>query len=198
MGRMTTGRPRRLVTAEEVLAGGRYRDCELWDGVPAVREPTGGWADRTAARIIARLSAWVDGRGLGWVFASSQGFLIARDPDRLLSPDTGFVARARLPTLPARGFVPMAPDLAIEVRSPTDTWGGTLAKARVWIGAGVPVVWAVDPDSRTIVVLRPVGNPAILRPGDEADAEPVLPGFRLPVATVFEGLPPGDLTGPAS
>jgi Uma2 family endonuclease len=195
---MTTGRPRRLVTAEEVLAGGRYGDCELRDGVPAVREPTGGWAERTALRIMARVDLWVSGRGLGWTFGSSQGFLVARDPDRLLSPDGAFVARTRLPTLPPRWFVPMAPDFALEVRSPTDAWNGTLAKARVWIGAGVPVVWAVDPNSRTIVVLKPTGEPAILRPGDGADTEPVLPGFRLLVAAVFEDMPPGDLTGPVS
>ena len=62
------------VTAEDVLRpGSRWRECELWDGMPMVREPSGGWAELAGVRIVSRLEAHVRARDLGWVFMSSQG-----------------------------------------------------------------------------------------------------------------------------
>ena len=67
------------LTAEDVLhANSPWRECELWDGLPLVREPSGGRAEVVGARIVGPLILYVRERDLGWVFLSSQGFLLAR------------------------------------------------------------------------------------------------------------------------
>jgi Uma2 family endonuclease len=136
-------------------------------------------------------------RKAGWTFGSSQGFLVARDPDRLLSPDAAFVSVERLRTIPADAFVEMAPDFALEVRSPTDSLAGALAKGQLWLASGVPVVWVVDPGSRSVIVLRAREAPWIARPGQWIDAAPALPGFRVAVSWIFsEMLGGASLSGP--
>lgn len=180
---------RGYVTAQDVLRpGGRWRDCELWDGVPRVREPSGGWAELTGVRIVARLEAHARARDLGWVFMSSQGFLVARDPDRLLAADGSYVSKDRLPTVPRRGFVPLAPDFALEVRSPADTWEATLEKGGIWIAHGSQIVWAVDPEAARIAALRPGIPPEILVSTGELNLAPVLPGLTIRLGDVFAGL----------
>lgn len=180
----------RPVTAEDLLDPVKpYRDCELWDGAAVVREPSGGSSDIVNVRVSTKIGAFVEALGLGWVTGSEQGWLLARGPDRVLAADAAFVSYARLPEVPAHGFFPCAPDFVVETRSPDDSWTALVAKAGVWMGHGTRVVWAIDPLRRTLVVLRPGADPIVLRPGAVADAEPVLPGFRVDVAALFDRLP---------
>jgi Uma2 family endonuclease len=182
----------RTITADDVGApDSPWRDCEVWDGIPVVREPSMGWAESVAGRIFYRLAQFVWPRDLGSLVTSSAGFLLARKPDRLLSPDTAFVSRARLPHLPRADWIRVPPDLAVEVRSVSDLLSATLAKGHLWIASGTPVVWVVDPDAQAIFVLRSGHSPVIARSGQEVDAEPVLSGFRMPVAFAFADLPGG-------
>lgn len=189
---MSPPRPSPLTTAQDLLApGSSYPEHgELWDGRFVAQEPSGGPADFVSARVVARLVAHVDGRGLGWVVASNQGFLVARDPDRVLSPDGAFVSRSRLPAVPARGFIDVAPDFVVEVRSPDDASAALHAKAGVWIGHGVPVVWAVDPLLRTVTVHRAGEPPCVGTERDEVGASPALPEFTAAVKDLFAGLLP--------
>jgi len=85
------------VTAEDVLrCGSPYRDCELWDGAAIVCEPSGGESEIVAARVVGPLYHHVHTHRLGWTFLSSQGFLLARNPDRLLAPDGAFLSGERI------------------------------------------------------------------------------------------------------
>lgn len=183
--------PTKRITAEDVLrANGPWRNCEIWDGSAVVRDPSGGRAEAVAARIVVPLGVHVRERDLGWVFLSSQGFLLARSPDRLLAADGAYLSKARLPVLPRRGFIPMAPDFAIEVRSPDDTWEATVEKCGIWIAHGAGVVWAVDPDEEKVAVFRGVGESEVLERVGQAEARPVLPGFGVHLADLFGGLGP--------
>ena len=181
----------RLVTAEDVLRrGSPYRDCELWDGAALVREPSGGEAEYVASEIVVPLGRHVRERKLGWTFLSSQGFLLARDPDRLLAPDGAYVSRVRLPQLPKRGFIELAPDFLVEVRSPDDAWESVVEKCGVWIAHGAGCAWAVDPLTRAVAEFRP-GAPAVVhRDAGTATAAPVLPGFSIDVGALFAELDP--------
>ena len=105
---------RTRITAEDVLRGGPWSEYEIWDGIPMVREPSGGMSDAVAARVVGPLLHHVRTKDLGWVFLSSQGFLLARNPYRMLASDSAFVSKQRLPKLPRHGFVPLAPDFCIE------------------------------------------------------------------------------------
>lgn len=83
--------------------------------------------------------------------------------------------------MPARAFM-------VEVRSPADPWASTLAKAGVWLAHGTAVVWAIDPRARCVIALRAGCTATEARLGGSVDASPALPGFRVDVATLFEGL----------
>ncbi len=175
-----------LITAEDLLRDPRrYKRGELWDGIFVVKDPSGGSAEIVDGRVAEPLLRFVRERDLGWVTLSNQGFYVGRDPDRVLSPDLAFTSYAKVPSAPRRGFFPCAPDFAVEVKSPEDSWTQVVEKCGVWIGHRVPVVWAVNPEDRIAVVFRPGQDPRIAVPGDEIDAAPALPEFRLRVAELF-------------
>lgn len=177
------------ITAEHVLRpGSRWRECEIWDGLPMVREPSGGESDMVGLRVMGPLHAHVEARGLGWTFMSSQGFLIARDPDRLLASDGAFVSKQRLDAVPKDGFVELAPDFLIEVRSPSDTWEAVIEKCGIWIAHGVSCAWAIDPRTKTVAVLRAGRDPVIHRRAGRVSAAPALGEFVLDVESLFADL----------
>lgn len=180
----------RISVADVLQPGSRWRDCELWDGLPVVREPSGGGAEVVAANVTSPLHAHVRERGAGWVVLSSQGFLVRRSPDRLLAADGAFISNRQLDSIPTQGFVEGAPDFLIEVRSPEQTWEATVEKCGRWIAHGVRCAWAIDPQTRLVAVFRPGEAPRLAHEGDHVSAAPALPEFRLSVASLFEGLAP--------
>ena len=184
------GLPRSLPwTAERLAAeGAAYEDCELWDGVPVVRETSGGLHEVVAARVIGAICAHAPARDRGWVVASSAGFLVARNPDRVLSPDAAYVSRERLPRIPRGGFIECAPDLAVEVRSPDDGARAPVERCALWIAHGSLLAWAIDPQESSVTVLRAGAPAASLGPGEVLTGDPVLPSLRLPVDELFAGL----------
>ena len=183
--------PEVRISAEDVLAeGSPWRDYEIFDGRPMVCEPCGGRSSATAIHVVAQLHAHVRTHQLGWTFGADQGFLLRRRPDRLLAPDGAFVAKERLPTIPTEGFIELAPDFVLEVRSPKQSWEATVAKSGIWQSHGVACTWAVDPLGRTVVVLRPDADPQVLHGEGLADAAPALEGFTLDVAALFAAFDP--------
>ncbi len=94
------------------------------------------------------------------------------------------VLRNRLAELPD-SFVPMAPDLAVEVLSPSDRMADALAKVAMYLQAGTPLVWLVNTATRTVVVFRSEMDPVTLAGSDTLDGGDVLPGFSVPVAEIF-------------
>ncbi len=178
---------RRLLRAEDLLSGRHDELGELWDGCYVVREPSGGWHGVLGSRLIRRLLNEASVERAGWVLDASGGYVVARDPDRVLSPDVSFISKARLPTLPARGFIEGPPDFCVEVRSPHDSWTAVVEKGGIWIAHGVVAVWCVDPFRRRVAVLRPAQVPELCGGGARADARPALE-FEMPVDELFEGV----------
>jgi Uma2 family endonuclease len=181
----------RLYTVDDLVAEGfPLKHVELWDGVVCVREPSGIASDAVALSIGRAVSAHVIAHDLGMVTGSSGGFLLSRGPDRLLGPDTAFIRKERLVGVDLRRFFPGPPDFAVEVRSFSDRWPAVLEKAGLWVAHGVPLVWAVEPFERVVEVFRGIAPPVAYGRGDVLDGEPVLPGFRLPLDSLFVGLGP--------
>jgi Uma2 family endonuclease len=178
--------PPLAMTANQMLFEPAYRKgWELWDNTPVVRESSGGMAEVCGTFLLARLSRYVQERNLGWVTGSNQGFLVARNPDRVLAADVAYTSRRRLAQVPVRGFFPCAPDFAAEVRSPTDPWGHTVARIAMWLAHGARLAWAIDPVERVVAVMRPGQAARLVRPGATLNLAPVLPRFRLHVASLF-------------
>jgi Uma2 family endonuclease len=137
-------------------------------------------------RVSFALASFVYARGLGRVYAAETGFVIRRSPDTVRAPDASFVGADRLPAGGfGPGFAPIAPDLAVEVMSPSDTIPQVWQKVDDYLGAGVRAVWVVDPARGTVAVHQPGVAARLLAGDDVLDGGAVLPGFQFPVASLF-------------
>jgi Uma2 family endonuclease len=174
-----------LTTAEELWSmGSGGRRFELVRGRLVERvSPTGWGHGRTVVRLVARLDVHVSRAGLGAV-TTETGFVLARDPDLVRGPDVAFVAAGREPARGSNGFVELAPDLAIEVVSPGDTYTEVLAKVDEYLDHGVREVWIVDPQRRRVVVQRPGAPPRTLTADEELTSD-LLPGLSLRLADLL-------------
>jgi Uma2 family endonuclease len=176
------------MTIEELeqLPDDEYR-CELVRGWLVREPPPGGAHGYIAGEILVALANHVKRVGLGWTFAAATGFILAATkPQTVRAPDASFVVKERLPHGPAsKGHVPLAPDLAVEVVSPTNRWTEIAAKVRDYLDAGTRLVWIVDPDMRTVTVHRPGGAWIVRGEDDALEGEDVVPGFRVRVGDLF-------------
>ena len=130
------------------------------------------------------LSAYVYPNKLGRMFDSRTSFEIKPDVPKK-EPDISFVAAGRLPHR-VRDSVKLAPDLAVEIASPTDTLYGVEEKALEYLILGVRLVWVVRPVTQVVEVYRAGRKTHFLTIEDELDGEDVIPGFKLPITALFE------------
>lgn len=178
-----------FVTADELLAlptgmGQRY---ELVAGELRVMSPAGWRHGGVADSVAALLAPYIRKHMLGRGFAAETGFLLRRNPDTVRAPDYAFVSNARLPkSEPAEAYWPGAPDLAVEVLSPSDTFGEVAEKVDEWLSSGCLVVWVIDPKLQTITIYESLTNVRILAVGDTLQGDPVLPGFSCDVSQLFQ------------
>ena len=136
-------------------------------------------------RVARPLDDFVMAHGLGIVIAPA-GFVIEIGPDTVRAPDVAFISWDRLPDgeLPD-GYLRTAPNIVVEVLSPSDRPGAVNAKIRLWLDTGAEMVWALHPPTKTVRVCRPNTEDVTLNEDDILNAEPVLPGFSVPVADLF-------------
>jgi Uma2 family endonuclease len=159
---------------------------ELVAGRLRVSEPDGYGHSTLAVRLAARLLAHVEQHGLGDVTGPDGAFVLSRDPDTVRAPDVGFVREERRPPRDvAHRFFEGAPDLAVEVISPTDRATELMKKVDDYLAAGTRLVWAVDPQNGQVTVYLPSGIGRVLRIGDTLDGADVVPGFTCPIAELF-------------
>jgi Uma2 family endonuclease len=176
-----------LMTAEDLMANPVPNMCtELVAGQMLVREPPGYRHGLVAARLLIAMGNHVTARALGIVLAAESGFTLFRNPDTVRAPDVAFIRTERVPTKPLIGYPEFAPDLAVEVLSPSDRAGKVLAKVGDWIDAGARLVWIIDPERRVARVYRIDGSIALLSAEDNLDGEDVVPDFSVKVASVID------------
>ena len=174
-----------LMTAEELLHTNiPDKRTELVRGRLIVREPAGYRHGVVAMNLTLRLGQHVQLTGAGELLAAETGFTLFRNPDTVRAPDVAFVRRERVPA-DTQGFAELAPDLVVEVLSPDDRPGETLAKVADWLEAGVPLVWVIDSERRVARVYRPDGTQTNLSESDELSGEDVLPGFRCALKAIL-------------
>jgi Uma2 family endonuclease len=156
-------------------------DGELRGVSPSSADP-----GRVSALIGGFLVQYNEKHELGEVFTAEAGFVLSRTHLILVAPDVAFVRAENIPPdYDFREFFPGAPDLAVEVTSPSDRPGEVEEKIARYLAAGSRLVWKADSVLRLVVVHRPGRVPQTLHIGDVLDGEDVLPGFRLPVALLF-------------
>lgn len=176
------------MSAEELLAlppdGFRY---ELIRGQLRQMTPSGYGHGVIVGNLTTPLGEHVRAHRLGHVCGAETGFRIARTPDTVRAPDIAFIRRDRQGEEPLpEGFFEGPPDLAVEVLSPSDTAFDVDEKIAEWLRAGCAMAWVVNGRRRSVSVHRPGGLVSVLTETDTLDGGDVLPGFRLPVARIFE------------
>ena len=180
---MTT--KQKLLTAEELLLmprdGSRY---ELIRGVLTQKMPTGDLHRIAVSRIDTALSVWADDNDYGSVGAGEPGYRLDRDPDTVRAPDVVWTAPGRIPE-GTQGYPELAPDLAVEVKSPGNSNPEMASKAAMWLSYGSREVWVADPETTTVTRHKLNTAPVILGEDDILDGGELLPGFSSPVWRLF-------------
>lgn len=177
---MTVTTTKRWTFADfEQLPDDDYRYA-LIRGVLYRKPPTKPLHGRTMGTVTSLVRDFVLEHNLGVVYDQS-GFVLETDPDVLLGPDLAFVRADRVPVNEDE-YPRLAPDLVVEVISPSDTRPSIEEKTELYLRAGVRLLWALDPRRRTLRVRRPDGTDWLLGEADDVDGEDVLPGFQVPVA----------------
>jgi Uma2 family endonuclease len=141
--------------------------------------------DRAVRRLLRFLGDFVEAHGLGEVFGET-GFVLARNPDTVRGPDLSFVSRERLSNFDDARFIPGAPDLAVEILSPSNRRGEMHAKVADYLAAGARLVWVVDPKRKSVTTYRTLLAPRRLELHEALDGEDVLPGLVIPLERIFE------------
>ena len=185
------------LTAEEFAvhpaAAGR---SELVRGALRVMAPASGEHGLVCGNVFRLLSVHCRAHRLGPCFTEATGFRLpipGQAGDTVRAPDVSFVRADRMPTGRAlRAFLPLAPDLVVEVLSASDTATELQEKLDDYLAAGTSLLWVVDPARRTVQVHAPDVPVRRLREGDALDGAPVLARFRCEVAELFDGLGPAE------
>jgi len=175
------------VTAEELLQmpddGLRY---ELVKGELVKMAPAGHGHGVLAMEIGWRLAQHVATHSLGQVCAAETGFRIASNPDTVRAPDVVFISQGRVEGVGlVDGYWPGAPDLAVEVISPTDIYTAVQAKVLDWLDAGTLMVAVVNPRQQTVTVYRSRTDINILTVNDIMDGQDVVSGWTLAIQDLF-------------
>lgn len=157
---------------------------ELVGGV-LVREPRPGFGHgQVISALDHALHGFVKEHALGVVLVDV-GVVLSRDPPTVRGPDLLFLAADRIPEPRPEGFLEIAPDLAVEVVSPSNRAGEIQEKVTEYLDGGVRMVWVLDPASRTGTVYRSRDDIRLLTAEDELDGGEVVPGFRMRLGDVL-------------
>lgn len=150
-----------------------------------VMSPAGGYASFQNLKVASQLDMWATKDGSGVAFDSSAGFRLPNGAMR--SPDAAWVERVRLAKLTHREkeqFIPLCPDFVIEVASPSDEVSELRAKMQEYVECGLRLGWLILPTSTQAEVYSPAGVETLNSPATMG-ADPVLPGFKLELASIW-------------
>lgn len=177
-------------TPQDLLSMPDGKDFELVDGQLVERKMSqlSSWV---GGRLYREVDGYVDENSLGWAWHADLGFdCFPQYPGSVRRPDVAFIRIERMPEGPSsEGYAHIPPDLAAEVISPNDLWHVVMSKVEEYLGAGVKLLWIIDPELRLAVIFRADGSIRRIRERDELSGEDVIPGFRCPLASIFPKKP---------
>jgi Uma2 family endonuclease len=156
------------------------RDCEFIGG-EIVEVVSNNYSSKITGLIIGYLVLFVTPRQLGDVTVTNGGYMV--NSERYM-PDVAYISRVRQPTPSHDAYNPNAPDLAVEVLSPSNSGSQMRVKITNYLLAGT-TVWVVDPELKQIEIYVPGQTPRILGVEDTLDGGSILPGFQLRVSDLF-------------
>lgn len=153
-------------------------------GGEVVVSPAGWLHERIVARLVARLGAFVQQSHLGDILGSNALYVLG---DSRRAPDVSFVRAGRLERdAHETAFPQFAPDLAVEVLSPSDNPRQVLAGVGDYLAAGVRLVWVIDPEQRRAVAYRSLSDVRQIGAQGALEGEDLLPGFSCPLTELLD------------
>lgn len=155
---------------------------ELVDGEIVIMSPSGYESDEVATEFGAQLRNWVKPRQLGRVTGAGAGFTLSDSNTR--APDVSFVKAERLRRSP-RSFAELAPDLIVEVKSPTDSLKGLRSKIDRFLEQGTQLGILIHPEQRWLEIRRLDTKPVRLGDGDVLTLPDLLPGWEVQVSELW-------------
>lgn len=173
----------RLFTADELFQLGPDAPYELIEGDLIEVSPQGRVHGRAVSNLAFFLTSEIRSGVSGELLTGDIGFILARSPDTVLEPDIAFVRAEHLVDA-GDGFLELAPDLAIEVVSPSNTASEIARKIAIYLGAGTSEVWVVRPKQRDVTVHHSDGRVEVLRGADRLEG-PIFPNLVLPIDQIF-------------
>lgn len=141
--------------------------------------------ERLIARINASLVLYLGRKGLGTVFLSKMGYRLLRDDRTWIEPDLSFLRAERVEASAGMDYVDGAPDLAIEVISPSESAQEVDAKIEAYLQGGAHAVAVIYPKTSTVRLFLEDGSGQTLHVGGTLTLPGLLPGWELPVAEIF-------------
>lgn len=180
---------KREATIEDLYHVPENGKAEIINGELIRISPTGGIPSRSGGEVYSSLRQYERQTRSGYAFPDNAGFIVNLPNRRSISPDAAFYTG----DLKGGKFLEGAPIFAVEVRSEED-YGPTAERAMAqkrtdYFAAGTQIVWDVDVlRTREVRVYRHTDptNPTIYHPGEQAEAEPALPGWSIPVDDVMD------------
>lgn len=190
MGYHTAGTT--ILSADEFLVYPAANErTELVRGRIRVMTPAGLPHGLVSGNVFRLLSTYVRQHQLGVCFADSTGYTLPNLPATVRAPDASFVRADRLPPEGiSGGFAQLAPDLAIEVLSPSESASDLSEKLADYRVAGTTLVWVIDPVKRTVAIIAADAPVVWLGVDHTLTGGDVVPGFSCGVGELFEGLAP--------
>lgn len=178
-----------------VVLNGLSRRCdddrvfEIVNGVPCEVEPLGASDSLLASELLFRIHRFARQHMLGLAVIETM-FLLKRNPVLQRKPDIAFVSKGRRPRgpIPRQAAWEVAPDLAVEVVSPTNLADEVDAKVVEYFEAGVRLVWVLFPETRRMYIYESLERMRAIGVNDQLDGGDVLPGFSVRLGDLFATL----------
>ncbi len=173
-------------TVDEFEKMSGVKHAELIDG-NIVEKNGGGVCGSVAVKVAVKLGTFVDTNEAGYIFAGTAGYACFLHRGHLVrKPTVSFVRANRFPNnrIPL-GLARLVPDLVVLVVAPEDLYCDVEDRLNDYQLAQVPMVWIVDPDTRSVYNYFADGTVRRLTAEQELAGDPVLPGFRVRVADLF-------------
>jgi Uma2 family endonuclease len=155
-------------------------------GELVIMPPTGGETGRSNVNLILQVASWNEQNQLGEVFDSSTGYTLPNGADR--SPDVSWVEKSRWDGLTKEQkekFIPLCPDFAIEILSPSDSLTKTQQKMQEYMSNGCRLGWLINRKKQEVEIYRPQQEVEILTSPSNISGEDVLPGLILNLQRIW-------------
>ena len=146
--------------------------------------PPGGLHGVTCSKTDRKLGAFIDSGPGGTLVCNDTGFVTERNPDSVRGPDLSYWTKERLKEVPV-GYIEIAPDMLVEVLSPSNTSKKIRAKLIEYFARGVRLVWVIAPEDRTLTIYRSADEGRVLHETATVTGEEILQGFTCRVSDLL-------------